>query len=223
MKEPIRILLADDHALMRKGVRDLLEAEADLLVVGEAADGQQAIDLTLALRPDVVLMDIRMPVLNGVQATRRLQVDAPEVKVVALSAYDDTAYVFGLLDAGAAGYVLKSSDARTIVRAVRDAYRGRPAFDPEILPAVIARAGHRGQLEGGPAALSEREREVLQHAARGLTNKQIGAELIISDRTVQNHLQNIFEKLHVRSRTEAVTVGLRDGLIVLEEQPDGSG
>ncbi len=217
MPERIRVVIADDHAVVRKGMRDLLEDEGDLVVVGEAGDGQQAADLALSLRPDVVLMDVRMPVLTGVEATRRIHADAPQIKVLVLSAYDDQPYVVALLEAGAKGYVLKTAEGDDIVRAVRDVYHGRMALDPSIMSAVVDRAMGRGERGPETPPPSERELEVLQLAARGLTNKQIGVSLNISDRTVQNHLQNVFEKLQVRSRTEAVTAALRSGLIGLGE------
>ena len=129
MNVPIRVVLADDHAIVRKGTRDLLEDEADLLVVGEAEDGQQAIELALALRPDIVLMDVRMPVLTGIEATRRIRIDAPEVMVVVLTAYDDEPYVVALMHAGAHAYVLKTAEGREIVQAIRVAHSGRATLD----------------------------------------------------------------------------------------------
>src|SRR4051812_11522775 len=194
MADKIRVVLADDHAVVRKGVRELLEDEGDIAVVGEAADGQQAVDVTRALLPDVVLMDVRMPVLTGVEATRRIRADAPDVHVLVLSAYDDQPYVSALLDAGARGYVLKTADGPEIVRAVRAAARGRMVLDAQLQSAMIERA--TAHTESGAHRLppTERELEVLQRVARGLTNKQIGVALAISDRTVQNHLQSLFEK-----------------------------
>lgn len=208
----IRVVLADDHAVVRKGVREFLEDEPDIEVVGEAGDGQQAVELAVALQPDVVVMDVAMPQLSGVEATKRIRSLAPAVRILALTAYDDEPYIFGLLDAGVTGYMLKTAESREIVRAVRAAAAGRAALDPAVATRVVARATR-------PAAtvetLTERETEILRLAARGLTNKQIGAELDISDRTVQNHLANIYTKLEVASRTEAVTAALQRGLIQL--------
>ena len=208
----IRVILADDHAVVRKGVREFLEDEADIEVVGEAGDGQQAVELAVALHPDVVVMDVAMPELTGVEATRRIRSLAPTVRILALTAYDDDPYIFGLLDAGVTGYMLKTAESREIVRAVRATAAGRATLDPGIASRVVARAM---QPPTSTEALTEREVEILRLAARGLTNKQIGAELNISDRTVQNHLANTYTKLEVASRTEAVTVALQRGLIRL--------
>ena len=208
----IRVVLADDHAVVRKGVREFLEDEPDIEVVGEAGDGQQAVELAVALQPDVVVMDVAMPELTGVEATRRIRSLAPTVRILALTAYDDDPYVFGLLDAGVTGYMLKTAESREIVRAVRATAAGRATLDPGVASRVVARAM---QPPAGTEALTEREVEILRLAARGQTNKQIGAELNISDRTVQNHLANTYTKLEVASRTEAVTVALQRGLIRL--------
>jgi len=158
-------------------------------------------------------MDVSMPELSGVEATKRIRALVPSVRILALSAYDDAPYVFGLLDAGATGYMLKTADSGEIVRAVRAAAVGQAVLDPSVASRVIARAMHLP----GPAtdALTDRELEILRSAARGLTNKQIGAAFTISDRTVQNHLANLYAKLEVASRTEAVTVALQRGLIRL--------
>jgi DNA-binding NarL/FixJ family response regulator len=209
----IRVLLADDHGVVRKGVRDFLEEEPDLDVVGEASDGAQAVDMALALQPDVVVMDIKMPQLSGIEATKRIKASAPQVRVLALSAYDDDPYVWGLLEAGASGYVLKTAESRELISAIRAVAAGRSALDPQIAPRIIARAARPTPSSD----LTDREREVLSLAARGLTNKQIGHDLNISDRTVQNHLANIYGKLSVQSRTEAVTAALQRGLIQLGE------
>ncbi|MBK9713177.1 MAG: response regulator transcription factor [Kouleothrix sp.] len=208
----IRVVIADDHTVVRKGIRDLLSDEDDIVVVGEARNGHEAVDLATALLPDVVVMDIAMPELSGVEATRQLRAQAPAVRVLVLTAYDDDPYIYGLLDAGASGYILKTAESREIARAVRATAAGQSAIDPAVAPRLIARLTHP---PAGGDTLTERELDVLRRAARGLTNKQIGADLAISDRTVQNHLANIYAKLGVASRTEAVTAALQRQLIAL--------
>ncbi len=210
----IRVLLADDHAVVRKGVREFLEEEPDIIVVGEASDGLVAVDQAVALVPDVVVMDIAMPGLSGVEATKRIRRLVPQVRVLALTAYDDDPYIFGLLDAGVTGYVLKTAESREVVRAVRATAAGQAALDPSIAARILRRATHPSPPLD---ALTERELAVLRLAARGLTNKQIGVELVISDRTVQNHLASTYTKLAVASRTEAVTVAMQRGLIQLRD------
>ncbi len=209
----IRVLLADDHNVVRKGIREFLCEEADMDVVGEARNGEEAVDLALALQPNVVVMDIAMPVLSGVEATRQIRAQAPHIRVLVLTAYDDDPYIDALLDAGASSYVLKTAESRDIVRAVRTTAAGQPALDPAVAARLIARAT---RPTANSDTLTERELGVLQLAARGLTNKQIGSDLGISDRTVQNHLANTFAKLGVSSRTEAVTAALQRQLIRLD-------
>ena len=208
----IRVVIADDHNVVRKGIRDLLSDEDDIAVVGEARNGHEAVDLATALQPDVVVMDIAMPELTGVEATRQIRAQAPDVRVLVLTAYDDDPYIYSLLDAGATGYILKTAESREIVRAVRATAAGQSALDPAVAPRLIARLT---KPAAGGDTLTERELDVLRLAARGQTNKQIGAELAISDRTVQNHLANIYAKLGVASRTEAVTAALQRHLISL--------
>jgi two-component system, NarL family, response regulator LiaR len=209
----IRVVVADDHKVVRAGIRELLSDEPDIEVVGEARDGREAVELALAQLPHVVVMDINMPVLSGVEATRQIRAAAPSVRVLVLTAYQDDPYIYGLLDAGAAGYILKTAEGQEIIRAVRATAAGQSAIDPAIAPRLIARITHPATTD----ALTERELAVLRLAARGQTNKQIGVALQISDRTVQNHLANIYGKLGVASRTEAVTVGLQRNLISLAE------
>jgi DNA-binding NarL/FixJ family response regulator len=218
MGDKIRILLADDHAVVRKGIREFLEEPGDIEVIGEAEDGAEALRLVETHQPDVAVLDIRMPEMTGVEATRRIKERFPQVRVLILTAYDDDPYVFALLQAGADGYVLKTASGDELVRAVRTVYTGRTALSPEIAGKVVRQAtSHRP--EGAAAQvepLTGRELEVLRLAAQGLTNRAIGHQLGISHRTVQGHLASMYGKLGVSSRTEAVTEALRRGWIVID-------
>jgi DNA-binding NarL/FixJ family response regulator len=218
MPDPIRVLLADDHVLVRQGIREFLEDEDDIEVIAEANNGLEAVRLAQERQPDVAILDIRMPEMTGVEATRRIKAQSPGVRVLVLTAYDDDPYVFAVLQAGADGYVLKTSSADELVRAVRTVHSGSPALSPEVAGKVIQQvtsgkpAGAVEQVE----ALTQRELDVLRLAARGMTNREIGHELGISHRTVQGHLASVYQKLGVNSRTEAVTEALRRGWIVIE-------
>ncbi len=219
MSKTISILLADDHNLVREGTREILERHEDLRVVGEAGNGQEAVDLALQLCPDVVIMDIGLPVLNGLEATRRIKQKLPQTAVLVLTAYDDDQYVFAMLEAGAAGYLLKNARGSELVQAVREVHEGESVLSPAIAKKVVQRlARDRRGIGARPLdILSERELEVLRLAGRGYSNKEIGQILVISSRTVQAHMANIFSKLQVGSRTEAVLYALREGWISLEE------
>ncbi|MGC9348607.1 MAG: response regulator [Anaerolineae bacterium] len=218
MGETIRVLLADDHVLVRQGIRQFLEEAEDIEVVAEADDGAEALELISTAQPDVAVLDIRMPKVTGVEATRRIKQHYPDVKVLILTAYDEDPYIRALLQAGADGYVLKTARAEELVQAVQNVQRGLGALSPSVASKVIRDMaqnrpkGAAGQVE----ALTEREIEVLRLAARGMTNREIGQELDISHRTVQGHLANVYEKLQVNSRTEAVTEALKRGWIVIE-------
>jgi len=221
----IRILLADDHVLVRKGTRELLEHEDDFEVVAEADDGQQAIQLSTELQPDVVIMDAAMPGLNGVEATRQVKAHCPNTAVLILSAYDSDAFVFASLEAGATGYLLKSCRADELAQAVRAVHAGGSALHPNVARKLVDRfAQPRGRTAAQAQLpqkeweeLSERELEVLRLTARGMTNRDIARTLSIGLRTVQAHLSSVFNKTGSRSRTEAVVTALRKGWISLEE------
>ena len=216
----ITVLLADDHDLVREGTRELLEREDDLLVVGEAGDGEEAVRLATVHHPDVVLMDIDMPKLNGIEATKQIKAITPGTAVLVLTAYDDDQYVFALLEAGAAGYLLKSVRGRDLVDAIRAVHAGESALHPVIARKVIAqftRPASHPQDESRSLQLSERELGVLRLAAKGMSNRDIARELNLSKRTIQAHLSTIFTKMEVGSRTEAVVQALREGWITLDE------
>ena len=213
---PIRVLIADDHALVRQGIRKILEECGELDVVGEAGEGREAVDLCVRLRPDVVLMDVTMPGMNGAEATREIKQAAPRVAVLALSAYDDDAYVFALLESGAAGYLLKGALSEQIVSAIRSVHQGEPVLAPTVARKLLSRA-IPGERDAHAMPLSERELEVLRLAATGLSTRAIADQLGISPRTVQFHLTQTFDKLQVGSRTEAVVMALKRGWLLLDE------
>jgi DNA-binding NarL/FixJ family response regulator len=220
MAEPIRVVLADDHAVVRKGIREFLEESGEIQVVAEAADGYEAVRLTGEHRPQVAVLDIQMPGMTGIEATRQIKAAFPATRVLILTAYDDDPYVFALLRAGADSYILKSAGSDDLVRAVKTTAGGGKVLDPEVAAKVVAQiaSGRPGAAREQVEPLSERELEILRLAGKGLTNKAIGVELNISDRTVQGHLANIYGKLQVGSRTEAVTKALKLGWIVLDKE-----
>lgn len=216
----IRVIIADDHKLMREGTRELLSRHRDIEVVGEAEDGEKAIRLAQELRPDVAIVDIAMPRVNGIEVTRAIKRSCPGTTVLILTMYDDDQYVFSLLEAGAAGYLLKDVSSVDLVKAVRDVRQGEAVLHPTIARKVLARFLHPTPKERTQEGnvLTDREKEVLQLAAQGLTNKEIGQKLGLSMRTAQAHLSHSFAKLGVASRTEAIVYGLRQGWLHLEDQ-----
>ena len=209
----VRVLLADDHTVVRDGLRLLINGQRDMRVVGEAADGQEAVQKARDLAPDVVVMDLSMPKLNGLQATERLREEQPAVKVVALTVHEDATYLLQVCKAGAAGYVLKRSAGDDLIRAIRDVARGTTHFDATLAgKALAARPADRPAKEGLRAAdLSEREREVLILLAWGYSNKEIANSLRLSVKTVETYRLRVSEKLGLRSRTEIVQYALRQG------------
>jgi DNA-binding NarL/FixJ family response regulator len=218
MSAPIRIVLVDDQALFRESLALLLGAQPDLQVVGEAANGEAALQLVATARPQVVLMDLRMPILDGVAATRRLRADHPDVRVIALTTFDDDVDMFAALRAGAIGYLLKDVSGETLFAAVRMAARGESFLPPPIATKVVAelaRIADSPQVRPQPLPhpLSERELEIVGLLARGATNREIAAALVLAEGTIKNHLTNILGKLGARDRTEAALIAKDLGII----------
>lgn len=203
MTEMIKILLADDHAVVRSGIRQFLENADDLLVIAEVGDGQAAVEAIRELKPDVAILDIQMPKMTGIEVTRWASKEMPETGLLILTAYDDDPYVTAVLQAGANGFILKTSDPEEIIQAVRDVNEGKSVLDTSVAYKIMAQLA-KEKDEVHYEELTEREKEVLALTAKGFTNKAIGVQLGISDRTVQGHLAHIFNKLQAASRTEAV-------------------
>jgi len=215
--EPIRILLADDHTLFRKGIRTILEQMEGLKVEGEAASGQEAIALAQELVPDVILMDIKMPEVSGIEATRHILQENPHIGVILVTMFDDPESVFAGMRAGARGYVLKEAEPEELRRAVDAAHRGEVILCPIIASKVLEYWSHTKPRQPGMPyeRLTQRELQVLQLAADGLSNKEIADRLVISEKTVKNHIANIFSKLNVNDRTQAILYALRKGLVAM--------
>lgn len=213
-EQPIRVILADDHQVVRHGIHQFL-ATAGIDVLAEANDGAQALQLIEQHQPDVAVLDIQMPEFSGIEVARRVRARGWPVGILILTAFDDDPFIMAALEAGANGFVLKTADIEAIIEAVRAVNEGRSVLDPRIVPKLM-HAVTASRHETAPyEPLTDRELEVLQAAARGLTNKAIGVLLDISDRTVQGHLRRIFEKLNVTNRTEAVVKATQFGLLDL--------
>jgi len=216
-KDKLTVLIADDHPLVREALHQALDGEGDMEVVAEAGDGKEAVRLAAELRPDVAVMDIVMPGLNGIEATRKIKEIAPDIAVLILTAYDDDQYVMGLLDAGAAGYLLKSARGRDLAGAIRAIKSGESVLHPAIIAKLLKRAATvPGGQHRASGLLSEREAEVLRLVALGMGNREIAEQMFLSQRTIKAHLTNIFNKLNVASRSEAIVKGLQCGLVTLE-------
>lgn len=223
MGEKIRIILADDHVMLRQGTVALLQREAEIEVVGQADNGRQAVELAHRLRPDIVVMDVRMPELSGVEATRQIRESLPAVQVLVLTAHDDEQYIFSLLEAGASGYLLKNAPISELVKAIHQVHEGKSPLSPAIARKIVVRMSSNDeespdsrQEDESRSSLTARELEVLQLLAQGMSNRAIAESLTISDRTVHAHLSNIFSKMGVSSRLEAVLSAIQHGWLTLE-------
>jgi len=215
-----RILIADDHPLVREALSRVFSNQKDMEVVGEAADGEEAVEMASRLKPDVLVMDIMMPKVDGLEATRRIKRLVPNVAILILTAYDDDSYVLGLLEAGAAGYLMKSARGQDLVEAVRSIKAGESVLHPRIIEKLLRRAvtgSVKVEEKKVVEPLTAREKEMLRLVAAGMSNKEIADKLCLSVRTVKAHLSNIFNKMNVASRSEALVMALRLGIIRLDD------
>ena len=216
MSENIRVLIADDHPLIREGLRGLLAAEPDLELVGEAADGSEAVEKTDQLRPDVILLDLVMPVKSGIEAIIEIKEKDPVARILVLTSFADDEQLFPALRAGALGYLLKDSSPQDLLRAIRSVYRGESSLHPAIARRLVLQFSQPAVDSTPENPLTQREVEVLKLVAEGLSNQNIADELVVSERTVGKHVGNILEKLHLANRTQAALYALREGLSTLE-------
>ena len=219
MKKAIRVLIADDHNIVRKGIKVLLGTEPDMQVVGEADNGVDAVERAAALKPDVILMDLMMPQMDGIEATRRITAQRPESRILVLTSFAADDKVFPAVKAGALGYLLKDSTPEQLLDAIRQVHRGEPSLEPSIARKVLLELAQPGQGKQTADPLTERELEVLRLIAQGMSNKEIAAKIFVAEWTVRTHVSNILGKLHLASRTQAALYALRSGLASLDDVP----
>jgi NarL family two-component system response regulator LiaR len=214
MQSPISVLLVDDHAVVRQGLRAFFDTQADLMVVGEAASGQEGVDLASEHIPDVVLMDLVMPGMDGVEATRRIKRISPRTQVIVLTSYHEDEHIFPALRAGALSYLLKDTPMDSLANAVRRAARGEASLHPQVASRVIQEFQGRPRVGSNAFLdLTDRELEILHLIAQGLSNAEIMEQLVISENTVKGHVSNILSKLHLANRTQAAVYAWRQGLV----------
>jgi NarL family two-component system response regulator LiaR len=211
MTAAIRILVADDHAVVREGLRTLISTEPGMEVVGEAADGVEAVQKARALRPDVILLDMVMPRKDGLETINEIKLEHPESHILVLSSFSDDEMLFPAIKAGAVGYLLKNASPQALLRAIRDAHRGKPSMSPAIAGKLMREIQRSSELPPTDDPLTERELEVLRLVAQGLSNQAIAAALFIGEGTVRTHVSNILAKLHLANRTQAALYALREG------------
>ena len=224
MNQPIRVFVADDHPIVRRGIRDLLETEQDIVFVGEAANGRDAVSGVAELKPDVVLMDLVMPSMDGIDATRQIKAHQPDVKILILTSFATDDKVFPAIKAGALGYLIKDTEPEELVQAIRQVHQGEPTLHPSIAQKLLAEIAQstetvqQAERPSIPDPLTEREIEVLKLLAHGLSNQEIADRLVIGVTTVYTHVSNILSKLHLATRTQAALYALREGYVPLYEE-----
>ena len=216
MSENIRILIADDHAVVRRGLRALIDTEPDMEVVGEASDGVEAVDQASELKPDVILLDMVMPRKNGPEVITEIKDQNPGARILVLTSFAQDDQVFPAIKAGALGYLLKDSSPRDLIQAIHDVHKGASSLHPSIARMLIAELSQPSSMPPSEDPLTDREVEVLKLVAQGLSNEDIAQSLVISDRTVGKHVSNLLEKLHLANRTQAALYALREGLASLD-------
>jgi len=222
MTKPIRVLVVDDHTIIRAGIRAMLEIVPDIEVVGEAANGREGVSQASRLVPDVILMDLVMPEVDGIEAIRQIKADRPGARILVLTSFAGDDKVFPAIKAGALGYHLKDSDPDELVQAIRQVHRGEAALSPIIARKLLQELSRPSEQPPTPDPLTPRELEVLRLIAQGLDNQEIADKLVISEATVRTHVSNILGKLHVASRTQAALYALREGLASLDETEPGA-
>jgi NarL family two-component system response regulator LiaR len=219
VKKAIRLLIVDDHTIVRKGIKVLVATEKDMRVVGEAENGAEAVEKAASLKPDVILMDLVMPRMDGIEATSRITAQQPGARILVLTSFAADDKVFPAVKAGALGYLLKDSSPEQLLEAIRQVYRGEPSLEPAIARKVLQELSNPGQGKPTAEPLTQRELEVLRLISQGLSNKEIAAKIFVAEWTVRTHVSNVLGKLHLASRTQAALYALRSGLASLDDVP----
>ncbi len=209
--EVIRVLITDDHAVVREGLRTLIKTEPGMAVVGEAADGVEAVKMACELKPDVILMDMAMPRMDGLEAIQKIKEGCPEMRILVLTSFSDDETVFPAIKAGALGYLLKNTSPDRLLSSIREVYKGNPSMSPDIASKLMGELQRKSNLPPTDEPLTEREMDVLKLVAQGMTNQGIADQLVISEGTVRTHVSNILSKLHIANRTQAALYALREG------------
>jgi NarL family two-component system response regulator LiaR len=220
MPSPIHVLIVDDHEIVRKGIRALLATKRDIQVVGEARDGAEAVTQAQALHPDVILMDLMMPKMDGIQATQEIIATQPNIRILVLTSFAADEQIFPAIKAGALGYLLKDSGPQELIQAIRQVYRGEPSLDASVARKVLSELSGPPRKPLTPDPLTARELDILRLIAKGQSNKEISGQLVIAEETVHTHVSNILNKLHLASRTQAALYALKEGIASVDDIPD---